>query len=154
MKLRQYLGAIMPKLTDKKEAFCQEYLIDLNQTQAAIRSGFSEKTASSQASRLLTNVNIQERIAELQAERSKRTQVDADYVLNGLMKLNSICMGDKEVTITDSDGALTTTKVFEQAGANKSFELIGRHLKMFTDKVSLESQEGITFNLNFGCEDD
>ena len=69
----------MAKLTNEKhERFCQEYLIDLNGKQAAIRTGYSEATAAAQASRLLTNVNIQERVAELQAERSKRTTIDAD----------------------------------------------------------------------------
>lgn len=142
----------MPKLTDKQEAFCEEYLIDLNATAAAKRAGYSESTAKSIGCENLTKPDIAERITELQAKRSKRVEVDADYVLNGLMRLNSICMGDKEVTVTDKDGALTTTKMFEQAGANKSFELIGRHLKMFTDKVALESEEGITFNLNYGAK--
>lgn len=140
------------KLTDKQEAFCEEYLIDLNATQAAKRAGYSEGTANQIGSENLAKPYIAERIAELQAARSKRVEIDADFVLNGLMRLNSICMGDKEVTVTDKDGALTTTKMFEQAGANKSFELIGRHLKMFTDKVSIGAEEGITFNLNYGAK--
>ena len=49
----------MGKLTDKQEMFCKEYLIDLNATQAAIRAGYSKKTANEQAGRLLVNVSVQ-----------------------------------------------------------------------------------------------
>jgi len=71
----------MGKLTDKQEMFCKEYLIDLNATQAAIRVGYSVKTAEAQSSRLLTNVNIQERITELKEKRSNRIEMNADGVL-------------------------------------------------------------------------
>lgn len=68
-------------LTPKQKCFVEEYLIDLNQTQAAIRAGYSEKTANEQASRLLANVNIKKAIEAAMAERSKRTQITADMVL-------------------------------------------------------------------------
>ena len=74
----------MGKLTDKQEMFCKEYLIDLNATQAAIRVGYSVKTAEAQSSRLLTNVNIQERITELKESRSNRIEMNADGVLKEL----------------------------------------------------------------------
>lgn len=59
-------------MTDKQDRFCEEYMIDLNATQAAIRAGYSPKTAREQAPRLLANVSIQNRIAQLQAEQSRR----------------------------------------------------------------------------------
>ena len=62
-------------MTDKQARFCEEYMIDLNATQAAIRAGYSPKTANEQAARLLANVSIQNRIAQLQAEQSRRTGV-------------------------------------------------------------------------------
>jgi phage terminase small subunit len=78
----------MPALSNPKyEAFCQEYMKDLNQTQAAIRVGYSEKTAVVQGSRLLTHVNVSERIAELMQERQQRTQVTADMVIAELAKI-------------------------------------------------------------------
>ena len=74
----------MGKLTDKQEMFCKEYLIDLNATQAAIRVGYSVKTAEAQSSRLLTNVNIQKRITELKESRSNRIEMTSDGVLKEL----------------------------------------------------------------------
>lgn len=70
------------KLNPKQIAFCEEYIIDLNATQAAIRAGYSAKTAQAQASRLLTNVMVQTLVSELKADRSDRTKINADYVLH------------------------------------------------------------------------
>jgi phage terminase small subunit len=75
----------MGKLTDKQEMFCKEYLIDLNATQAAIRAGYSKKTAKEQGCENLTKPNIQIKIAELKESRSKRVEVDSDYVLKELL---------------------------------------------------------------------
>lgn len=74
-------------MTDKQKAFVAEYLIDLNATQAAIRAGYSEKTAYAQASRLLTNVEVQEAVAQSKAERSKRTEITQDRVLQELARI-------------------------------------------------------------------
>ena len=74
-------------MTDKQDRFCEEYMIDLNATQAAIRAGYSPKTAREQAPRLLANVSIQNRIAQLQAEQSRRTGVSADRVVRELAKI-------------------------------------------------------------------
>ena len=68
------------KLSVKHKRFCEEYLVDLNATQAAIRAGYKEKTARSQGQRLLTNVDIQKYIAELQKKQSERTGITADTV--------------------------------------------------------------------------
>lgn len=72
------------ELTDKQKAFCEEYLIDLNATQAAIRAGYSEKTADVQGPRLLGNVRVRNEIGRLKDARSKRTQITADRVLEEL----------------------------------------------------------------------
>lgn len=61
----------MAKISAKQELFVDEYLIDLNATQAAIRAGYSPKTAEQQGSRLLSNVKVKGRVAEKMAERSK-----------------------------------------------------------------------------------
>lgn len=72
------------KLTDKQARFVQEYLIDLNATQAAIRAKYSEKTANEQGARLLANVSIRAAIDEAMDERSERTGITADMVLQEL----------------------------------------------------------------------
>ena len=61
------------KLTEKQQRFVEDYLIDLNATQAAIRAGYSAKTADQQGSRMLANVKVQQAISVAMAERSKRT---------------------------------------------------------------------------------
>lgn len=71
----------MAKLTAKQQRFCDEYLIDLNGTQAAIRAGYSEKTAEQQAVRLLRNVKVQAYIQKRKAERIERTEITQDMVI-------------------------------------------------------------------------
>jgi phage terminase small subunit len=75
------------ELTPKQQRFIQEYLVDLNGTQAAIRAKYSEKTANEQAARLLANVSIQEAIAEAQQKRSERTEITQDMVLKELARI-------------------------------------------------------------------
>lgn len=71
-------------LNDKQRLFVSEYMIDLNATQAAIRAGYSEKTAHSQGPRLLDDVGVKAAIEELRAKRSEKTQIDAEWVLRRL----------------------------------------------------------------------
>jgi phage terminase small subunit len=70
------------ELTPKQRQFVQEYLVDMNGTQAAIRAGYSKKTANEQASRLLANVNVKAALQHATEERSKRTEITQDQVLN------------------------------------------------------------------------
>ncbi len=74
----------MAKLTAKQQRFCDEYLIDLNATQAAIRAGYSLKTARAQGQRMLTNVDIQTYISGLIKKREERTEITQDSVLHEL----------------------------------------------------------------------
>jgi phage terminase small subunit len=73
-------------LTAKQQTFVNEYLIDLNATQAAIRAGYSEQTARVTGGENLTKPAIAEAIAKAQAERAERTQIDADWVLRELKR--------------------------------------------------------------------
>lgn len=116
----------MSKLTEKQKRFCEEYLIDLNATQSAIRSGYSIKTARQIAQRMLTNVDIQSYIQELREQQSKRTEITADKVLEEL-------------------GSVAFNKDIECIGRDKvkALELIGQHLGMFTEKVSITKEEEI-----------
>jgi len=77
----------MTKLNPKQERFCQEYIIDLNATQAAIRSGYSKKTAGQIAEQNLKKLEIQNRLRELQNSRQQRTEITADMVVSELAKI-------------------------------------------------------------------
>lgn len=75
------------KLSPKQRSFVQEYLIDLNATQAAIRAGYSAKAAAVQGARLLTNAKVLAALQEAQKRRERRTEITADRVLNELAKI-------------------------------------------------------------------
>ena len=90
-------------LSPKRKAFVAEYLVDLNATQAAIRAGYSEKTARSQGQRLLTKADIQEAIQAAQAKRAERLEITADMLLQDAYK-DATATLDKFMTV-DEDGA-------------------------------------------------
>jgi phage terminase small subunit len=151
-------------LTAKQELFCKEYLKDLNATKAAIRSNYSQKTAQQQGSENLSKPVIQQRIAELNQERLTRVQIDADFVLGELHKIANADINDaynedgslKPISeipthLRKCIASLETVEYFEGSGEDrehvgwvrkirfwskdKSLENLGRHLKLFTDKV-------------------
>jgi phage terminase small subunit len=125
-------------LKAKQEKFCEEYMIDLNATQASIRAGYSEKSAGTQGAENMQKPLILERIAELRAEQSARTLVDADYVVKGLLEVHQRCMQAEAVTgRVDGQQQDTGEFKFEHSGANKSLELLGRHLGIFNDKLKV-----------------
>jgi len=82
------------KLTDKQQRFVEEYPVDLNATQAAIRAGYSAKTSRQIGANLLSKVYIQEALAVIMEERSKRTEITADMVLKELALLGFANMKD------------------------------------------------------------
>lgn len=77
----------MAKLTEKQKRFVEEYLVDLNATQAAIRAGYSPKTANEQGARLLVNVSIQQALQKAMKDREQRTVVTADRVVQELWNI-------------------------------------------------------------------
>lgn len=83
-------------LTEKQKQFCQEFIIDFNATQAAIRAGYSPNvdSASVEGSRLLANAKIQAYLADLKAKRSKRTEITADKVLQELARIGFADIGE------------------------------------------------------------
>lgn len=87
-------------MTDKQARFCEEYLIDLNATQAAIRAGYNEKTAYSMGQRLLKNVEVQREIQKAMGNRSKRTEVTQDWVLSELLKIAAADRGGIAQVVT------------------------------------------------------
>lgn len=122
-------------LNEKQLMFCKEFLIDLNATQAAIRAGYSKKTAKEIGCENLTKPNIAAEIQKLMDSRSQRVEIDADYVLGGIKELTERCIQAEPVR--DENGTPTGEWKFEVAGGFKGYELLGKHLKLFTDKVEV-----------------
>jgi phage terminase small subunit len=100
----------MAKLTPKQQRFCEEYLIDLNATQAAVRAGYSAKTANKVGPRALVNVGIQVEIQKLMVARSSRTEVTADNVVRELAKIGFSNIG--EFMTWDRDGVELTSSAY------------------------------------------
>lgn len=131
------------ELTRKQITFCEEYLIDLNATAAAIRAGYTEKSARVTACKMLTNANIGKKISELMAMRSKSTNISAKWVIESLKTVANRCMTEEQVMVRGSDGMEPSGEYkFDSSGANRSLELIGKHLKLFTDKIDHTSSDG------------
>ena len=159
----------MSGLTDKQQRFVEEYLVDLNATQAAIRAGYSEGTAYSIGHENLSKPEIAEAIASLKAERSKRTRIDAEWLLTRLASeavadVNDLYGEDGRIkpvkdwpliwrqglvagleveTIGEGAGHLTKIKLSDRI---KRLELIGKHIdvRAFSDRLEHVGKDGIS----------
>lgn len=135
-------------LNDKQQRFADEYLIDLNATQAAIRAGYSEKTAGAQAARLLKNVNVSAYISERMANQEEETIASADEVMR---YLTSVIRGKSRshVLARDELGAeRIVEKPPDEKERLKAAELMGKRHQLFTDKVQVDG------NVPVMCVDD
>lgn len=126
--------------TAKQEMFCREFMIDMNATQAAKRAGYSgsDETLAVTGHENLRNPKIAKKIAELMSERSKKTEITAEYVLMTIRDTIERCRQAVQVMEWNHDEkAMVPTGEwkFEHGGVLKGCELLGRHLKLFTDKV-------------------
>lgn len=154
----------MAKLTEKQQRFVDEYLIDLNATQAAIRAGYSVKTAQEQSARLLSKVMVQQAISEAMAERSRRTGINQDRILIELARIALLnpkaLVNLEDATVNpeaspDDLAAIASVKVkrfpTKDGGEGierevkfydkiKAIELLGKHLGMFKDRIELSGE--------------
>lgn len=143
-------------LTPKQEKFVQEYLVDLNATRAAIRAGYSEKTAYSIGNENLSKPEIAAAIEAAQAKLSEKTEITQEWVLGNLKNIAERCMQvapvldrkGEQVHVENADGDLVPAFVFNAAGATRAVELLGKHIGMFTDKVKLEGDLNVTGQVN------
>lgn len=129
-------------MTPKQEKFCAEYLIDLNATQAAIRAGYSEKTANRAGARLLSNVVIKNRIQHLRTENLKATIATAEEVEDFLSRSMRGEI-EEEVVVVEGTGmgysdAKIVTKKISARDRLKAAELMGKRHQLFTDKVKVD----------------
>lgn len=130
----------MGKLTAKQQRFCDEYLIDLNATQAAIRAGYSEKTAAAIAAENLIKPNIQKYIRERMAEKEKSLIADQNEILE---YLTSVLRGEQDSTmVVDKQGA--EIGMVDPPGVKerlRAAELLGKRYGLFVEKVDLTKRE-------------
>ena len=170
----------MANLTPKQQRFVEEYLIDLNATQAAIRAGYSEKTAKEIGSENLTKPNIAKAIEEAQNKRAEQTQIDAAYVLRRLVEIDQMDVLDimddqmkirpvnewpkvwrqyvvnlENLELSDGEGCFKKIKWPDKV---KNLELLGKHVSVgaFKDKIehSGDPNNPINMSLKVVFEDD
>lgn len=136
-------------LNEKQIRFCEEYLIDLNGTQAAIRSGYSAKTANEQAAQLLAKLSIQEYIQERQKELQNKTGVTQEMVIEGYRRLafydarkfydttgNLLSVPDLDA---ETAFALSGFEVMEEKGGNGQGQQV---LLGYTKKIKMSDRKG------------
>lgn len=129
----------MSVLTPKQQAFVNEYLIDLNGTQAAIRAGYSPKTANEQAARLLAKANVKAAVEEAKKERQKRVHVDQDYVLGTILDTVERCRQvrpvlnkkGEQVMVETPDGEVAPAYVFDPHAVFKGTDQLAKHIGFY-----------------------
>lgn len=134
----------MAKLTEKQERFCEEYLVDLNATQAAIRAGYAEKRASEQSYQLLQKTTVQECIKEKMDARAKRTEITQDAVLRELAIIafsnaaDYVAVVERDATITTENGAIVP--VFDEDGNPVKYKTVD---PVLTENLTEEQKKAL-----------
>jgi phage terminase small subunit len=137
-------------LNPKQQRFVDEYLIDLNATQAAIRAGYSERTARAIGAENLTKPDIAAAIDAKRMKVAEKAELSVAWVLERLRAVAERCMQSEPVLdkrgepvmVETSAGDLAPAFTFQAAAANRSLELLGKHLGMFPDKVEHTGKDG------------
>lgn len=145
---------IVAKLTAKQRRFCDEYLIDLNATQAAIRAGYSEKTAKQIAQQNLTKLDLKKYIEKRMEEKEKDLIADQDEVLK---YLTSVMRGESKssIVVVESTGDFMSTaremqKAPDEKERLKAAELLGKRYGLYTDKVETEVDMELSITVDYG----
>lgn len=158
------------KLTPKQKKFCDEYLIDLNATQAAIRAGYKKDYADRMAYKLVENSRVKEYIQECMKEREKRTETKQDRAINEIAKIafanitdyvqiknNEVKIIETEKLTNDQKAAIINIKQgangieIKMADKIKALELLGRHLGMFKEKFELTGKDEGAIKFDFSA---
>lgn len=144
-------------LNDKQQRFCDEYLIDLNATQAAIRAGYSKKTAYSQGQRLLKHAEAKIYIEARMAEKEKELIADQDEVLK---YLTNVLRGksQSEIVVVENIGDFTSEarliqKAPDEKERLKAAELLGKRYNLFSDKMKVDVAMPVVIGGDDGLED-
>ena len=124
------------KLTNRQKVFTEEYVKDLNASQAAQRAGYAEVSSRSHSSELMSDPKIQAEIQKNMDARSERTKIDADYVLNTIRDTVERCRQAEPVL--DKEGFETGEWKFDAANVLKGCDLLGKHLKLWSDAPKVD----------------
>lgn len=145
-------------LTDKQKAFIREYLKDPNATQAAIKAGYSAKNADKIGSELLGKTRVAAALDQKFEKLEEKALVSAEYVLTRLKEVAERCLQAEPVMEFDREAKGMVQAVdpdtgmgiyeFDSSGANKALELLGKHIKLFTDKIEVGVDESTAALLN------
>ena len=134
-------------LTEQQDKFCREYIKDFNGSRAAVAAGYSPKTAFVQASQLLSRLNIQARVSELNQEVHKADIMDVQEIRE---RLTRMARGeiDEETVVVEGTGqgfskARVVTKKITPKDQAKALELLGKASGMFIDKIQATVDDGL-----------
>lgn len=166
------------QLSDRQKRFVEEYLLDLNATQAAIRAGYKKSEYTDKnARKLLENTRISEAIDKEMAKRSVRTGINQDRVIQELARVAFVnpqdvidtetgkikpgaspddlaCIQSVKVKKTETARSTTIEREVKLNDKMKALELLGRHLGMFTDKIDLNADMDLNITIDYGDEDE
>ena len=144
-------------MTAKQQRFCDEYLIDLNATQAAIRAGYSEKYAHTNANKLLQITTIKDFIEARMAEKEDELIAGQDEVLK---YLTSVMRGESqaEVVVVEGQGdgyseARAMQKAPDEKERLKAAELLGKRYGLYTEKVEQQVDMDLNITVDYGDEE-
>lgn len=156
-------------LTEKQKRFCDEYLVDLNGTQAAIRAGYSEKTAKQIAQQNLTKLDIQEYIKKRMAEKEDALIAKQDEVLQTLTRvlrrqeMDTVVVACKERSsgydengkkvIVEKEVPRVVQIPTRVNDLNKAAELLGRRYGLYTEKIETDVDMELNINIDYGEDD-
>lgn len=157
-------------MTEKQKIFCDEYLIDLNATQAAIRAGYSEKYAHTNANKLLQNTTIKEYIQKRLDEKEDALIAKQDEVLKTLTRImrreepetvvvtckkhKSYYDDNGKKVIDDAEEPVAVPIPTKVSDANKAAEMLGKYYTLFTDRTQIEGEALVQIIDDIGSNED
>ena len=136
----------MNTLNEKQKAFCREYIIDFNQTQAAIRAGYSKRSADRIGSRLMRKDEVKAYVAEIKQIAADKAEITPEWVLSKLRRVVEMGLGNEQTDVIVKENVApgvssTMSQKMTKAdisAAKSALDLLGRYHGIFTDNTKVE----------------